>query len=209
MLTAIALGFVLGLRHAFDPDHVIAVSTLVTRHRSPWSASWVGACWGMGHSLMLTAVGALVIGLRLAVPERFALGAELGVGALLVVLGVANLTAAARSHVSRESALPLGATLMRSGFVGVAHGLAGSGALALLALAAMPTPASAFVYLLVFGLGTVLGMVGFSLALGAPLAALGDAQTWRRRLAAVTGLASLVFGVWLIHRVGFVEGLFA
>jgi high-affinity nickel-transport protein len=211
VLTAVTLGFLLGLRHAFDPDHVIAVSTLVARHRSPWSAAWVGLCWAAGHALTILAAGAVLIGLRVAVPERFGLAAELGVGVLLVSLGVANLRAAGRSRRATPGASdrPLRRTLARSGVVGLVHGLAGSSALVLLATAAMPTPATAFAYLLVFGVGNVAGMLAFSLALGAPLAALGHTAVWRSRLAAGTGLASLACGLWLIHRVGVVEGLLA
>jgi len=212
MLTAVALGFLLGLRHAFDPDHVIAVSTLVTRHRSPWSATWVGISWATGHALTILLVGSAIIGLRIAVPERFGLLAELGVGILLVSLGITNLRAARRSpgpDGPDAPEHPLHRTLARSGAVGLAHGLAGSSALALIATAAMPTQAAAFSYLLVFGIGTVAGMVAFSLVLGAPLAAVGHAPIWRSRLAASTGLASLACGIWLIHRVGLVEGLLA
>lgn len=214
MLTAASLGFLLGLRHAFDPDHLVAVSTLVARHRSPWSATWVGVSWGAGHALTILLVGAGIIGLRIAVPEQFGRAAELGAGLLLVLLGIANVKAARRGRGSdapnapEEAPFrPLRGTLARSGAVGLAHGLAGSSALALLATAAMPTPSAALVYLLVFGIGNVAGMAAFSLALGAPLAAAGHTPARRARLAMGTGLASLVCGLWLIHRVGVLEGL--
>jgi len=213
MLTAASLGFLLGLRHAFDPDHLVAVSTLVTRHRSPWSATWVGVSWGAGHALTILLVGAGIIGLRIAVPEQFARAAELGVGLLLVLLGIANVTAARRGRGAPDAPeppfRPLRGTLARSGAVGLAHGLAGSSALALLATAAMPTTSAALVYLLVFGIGNVAGMAAFSLALGAPLAAAGHTPARRARLAMGTGLASLLCGLWLIHRVGVLEGLLA
>jgi hypothetical protein len=203
MLTAVALGFVLGLRHAFDPDHVIAVSAIAARHRSPWTASWVGVSWGVGHSATVLLSGALLIALRVAVPGGLARSLELGVGILLVVLGVVNLIAAAESapdgHGPPDAdGTPLRTSLTRSGLVGLAHGLAGSGAVALLATAAMPT---------VFGLGSIAGMVAFSLVLGAPFAALGEVGRWRRPLTAGTGLLSLGFGAWLVLQVGITEGL--
>jgi hypothetical protein len=212
MLTAVALGFVLGLRHAFDPDHVIAVSAIAARHRSPWTASWVGVSWGVGHSATVLLSGALLIALRVAVPGGLARSLELGVGILLVVLGVVNLIAAAESapdgHGPPDAdGTPLRTSLTRSGLVGLAHGLAGSGAVALLATAAMPTPAAALVYLVVFGLGSIAGMVAFSLVLGAPFAALGEVGRWRRPLTAGTGLLSLGFGAWLVLQVGITEGL--
>ena len=212
MLTAVALGLLLGLRHAFDPDHVAAVASLVARHRSPWSATWVGASWAAGHALTILIVGGAIVTLRLTVPERFGLAAELGVGVLLVSLGLANLRAARgglRGRAPRDEERRLRGTLTRSGAIGLVHGLAGSGALALLATAAMPTAASALTYLLVFGIGNALGMVAFSLVLAAPLAGLGAGAAWRARLALGTGLASLACGVWLIHRAALVEGLLA
>ncbi|MGI9591920.1 MAG: hypothetical protein ACR2P8_11175 [Myxococcota bacterium] len=210
MLTAIGLGLLLGLRHAFDPDHVAAVAALVALHRSPWSATWVGSSWAAGHALTILVVGGAIVALRVTVPERFGLAAELAVGVLLVSLGVANLRAARRGGwATGDEERRLRGTLARSGAIGLVHGLAGSGALALLATAAMPTAASAVSYLLVFGIGNALGMVAFSLVLGAPLAGAGAGAAWRARLAVGTGLASLACGVWLIHRAALVEGLLA
>jgi high-affinity nickel-transport protein len=207
MMTAATLGFLLGLRHAFDPDHVIAVSTIVARHRSPWIASWIGASWGVGHGAMILAIGALVIGLRIAIPEAFARTAEIGIGVLLVGLGVANLFAAygpasgAAAEHDAASRL-LGPTLARSALVGLAHGLAGSAAVALLAIAAMPGPAAALLYLAVFGVGSVAGMVAFSLVVGGPLSLFANAAGQRRFVLAASGLVSLFFGSYLLYAVG-------
>jgi hypothetical protein len=205
VLTAAVLGFALGLRHAFDPDHVIAVSTLVARHRAPWQASWIGACWGLGHSVTIFAVGAAVIGLHLAIPDGVARSVELVVGVLLVGLGLANLAAVGQARVpdvGDPEPLPLRSALTRSGLVGLAHGLAGSAAIALLAVAAMPTPATAVAYLAVFGAGTIAGMIACSCALAAPFAVLPDADGVRRAVVAATGLASVGFGSYLIYAFG-------
>lgn len=204
MLTAILLGFALGLRHAFDPDHVIAVSAVAARHRSAWTASWVGMSWGLGHGATLLAVGFLVIALRIAVPETLARSLEIGVGALLVALGVSNLASlrAADGPAAGGGDTTLRAALTRSGCVGVVHGLAGSGAVALLALAAMPSAQAALLYLFAFGIGTIAGMMAFTLALSAPLAVFGDAGAFRRLTTAATGAISLLFGAYLIHAVG-------
>jgi high-affinity nickel-transport protein len=184
----------------------------VARHRSPWTASWLGLVWGLGHSATIVAVGACAVALRVAVPEPFAAVAELGVGVLLVLLGAANLAAAAAaSRAAAREAAPRGlrGTLARSGLLGMAHGLAGSAALALLATAAMPTREAAIVYLLVFALGSVAGMVAFSLALGLPAASLSSAGGGRRALAAATGLVSLACGAAVIQRSGALQGLWA
>jgi high-affinity nickel-transport protein len=209
VLSAVILGFALGLRHAFDADHVAAVSALLARHRNPWTASWVGASWGAGHAATLLAVGTLAILFRVALPGDLQQAAELGVGALLVVLGIANLAAAGRPAVPAAEPVSLGPVLARSGAIGLAHGLAGSGALAILATAAMPTPTAAVAYLAVFGLGSVVGMVGFSLALGAPAAQMSRRAGFRRPLAAATGALSVLCGVWLVFRTGLPEGWLA
>ncbi|HKE12315.1 MAG TPA: high-affinity nickel-transport family protein, partial [Myxococcota bacterium] len=94
MLGAAILGFLLGLRHASDPDHVVAISTIVARHRSVWAASRVGVAWGLGHSLTIVAVGGALVALGLALPPRVGLGLELLVGIVLVALGVSNLWSA-------------------------------------------------------------------------------------------------------------------
>jgi high-affinity nickel-transport protein len=203
MLTAVVLGFVLGLRHAFDPDHVIAVSTIVARHRSAWTASWIGVWWGVGHGATILGIGFLVVALQVAIPDGFARGMEVAVGVMLVLLGILNLLAARPVPSLPPRRAPLRASLARSGAIGLAHGLAGSAPVALLALAAMPTPAAAMAYLLVFGLGTIAGMVAFSLALGAPFARLPASAGLSRWVTAGTGMLSLIFGAYLIYEIGF------
>lgn len=206
MLTAAALGFVLGLRHAFDPDHVIAVSAIASRNRNPWKAAWIGLSWALGHSLTVLLVGALVIALRLVIPDGVARAMELGVGLLLIGLGVSNL-AASRDAAATPPELPLRRALARSGAVGLAHGLAGSAAVVLLALAAMPTIGTAVVYLAVFGAGTMTGMVAFSLAVGAPFAVAHGSASLGRWVTVATGVASVAFGGWLVYHVSTTQGL--
>ena len=208
MLTAAFVGFLLGLRHASDPDHVVAISTIVTRHRSPWAASRVGVAWGLGHSLTIVAVGGAVVVLGLALPARLALSLELLVGIVLVALGVSNLRSASQAphdphgH-SASSVGPLG----RAFFVGLVHGLAGSAAVALLALAAMPGPAAAILYLAIFSLGTIAGMVAISLGVGAPLALASGRSPVQRWIVAGSGALSLGLGLWVVWRIGITEGI--
>ena len=153
-----------------------------------------------GTATTLLGIGFLVIALQVAIPDGFARGMELGIGVLLVLLGIANLLAATPgSALARAPDAPLRASLARSSAIGLAHGLAGSAPVALLAMAAMPTPAAALAYLVVFGLGTIAGMVAFSLALGAPIARLGASAgllalghgRHRRAVAALRRLADL------------------
>jgi high-affinity nickel-transport protein len=206
MLTAVLLGFVLGVRHAFDPDHVIAIGTLLARQGSRLTAAWIGVSWGIGHGATVLAVGFLVIALQVAIPDALVRGMELCIGVLLVVLGAANLFAATPDAPARlpTHGAPLRTSLARSGAIGLAHGLAGSAPVALLALAAMPSPEAALVYLVVFGAGTVLGMAAFSLVLGVPFSRPGAAAPLRRWITAGTGVVSLLFGAWLIWEIGVV-----
>ncbi len=204
MLTALALGLALGLRHAFDPDHVIAVSTITAKHRSAWKAAWIGAGWGLGHGAALCLAGLALVALRVSVPTGLTAFFELCVALLLVLLGATNLWAARwpGSGAASDHSAGLHATLGRSSLLGVAHGLAGSAPIALLATAAMPTPATAWVFLAVFAAATTLGMVGFSVALGLPLARLGGGPGLRRFATAGTGLLSLAFGAWMVYAIG-------
>ncbi|HTF34512.1 MAG TPA: high-affinity nickel-transport family protein [Myxococcota bacterium] len=212
MLTAAVLGFLLGLRHASDPDHVVAISTIVARHRSAWAASRVGVAWGLGHSLTIVAVGGAVVVLGLALPPRLGLGLELLVGIVLVALGVSNLRSlrtGGRAHAASPDhgrGAPLG-PLRRAFFVGLVHGLAGSAAVAILALAAMPGPPAAIVYLAIFSLGTIVGMVAISLGVGAPLALASGRSRAQRWIVAGSGAVSLGLGLWLVWKIGVVEGV--
>lgn len=208
VLTAITLGFVVGLRHAFDPDHVVAVSAIAAHQRSPWTVSWIGVSWGVGHSLMLLAAGFAVIALRVAISESLLASVEVGIGVVLIALGATNLLAlSARFEIGEPSApSPLRSAMARSGMIGVAHGLAGSGTVTLLALAAMPTTEMAMTYVAAFSVGTIGGMVGFSLLLGAPAALFLDRDLARRFAIAGTGAISIAFGIRLIFEFAFGRG---
>jgi len=211
VLSAAILGFLLGLRHASDPDHVVAISTIVARHRTAWAASRVGVAWGLGHSLTIVAVGSALVALGVALPERLGLGFELLVGLVLVLLGISNLRQAGASALEAESPShghggSLG-THGRAFLVGLVHGLAGSAAVAILALAAMPSPAAAVLYLAVFSLGTIGGMVAISLGVGAPLALASARSHAQRWIVAGSGAVSLGLGLWLVWKIGVVEGV--
>jgi len=213
VLTAIALGFALGLRHAADPDHVAAIAALVSRHapagsayRGARTAAWIGAAWGLGHSLVILAVGGVFVALHIAVVPAWALAAEAAVAAILVGLGVSNLrglrSGAAHERAHARSAHGCGAVTLRSLGVGMAHGLAGSAAVALLALAAMPGSGAALAYLLVFGLGTIGGMVAMSLGLGLPAALASGRPGLARWVLGGSGVVSIAVGLLLLLEVG-------
>jgi high-affinity nickel permease len=215
MLTAIALGFALGLRHAADPDHVAAIAALLGRQDPPGSAgrgartaAWIGASWGLGHSLVIVAVGGAFVALHISVVPGWALGAEAAVAVILVALGLSNLRALWRgargAHPHRHAAAMRSGTAvqLRSLGIGMAHGLAGSAAVALLALAAMPSASAALVYLLVFGIGTVAGMVAMSLGLGLPAALASGRPGLLPWVLGGSGAVSVGVGLLLLVEVG-------
>jgi high-affinity nickel-transport protein len=255
--TVCALGFVLGVRHATDPDHVVAVTTLVARHRRVREAALVGAIWGLGHALTITAVGGAILLLGWVIPPRIGLSMEFSVAVMLMVLGVMAIRSAMRNvgaadagkatvspphvhahahgdyvhshahthaperHPHDEQATPLGRLdrwfggagvyrVVRPLVVGIVHGLAGSAAVALLVMAAIGRSKLSLAYLLVFGLGTIVGMVMVTAAIGVPLASPRlDRPAIRRRVRFAAGALSLVFGVILAWQVGVVGGLFS
>jgi high-affinity nickel permease len=212
LLSVLAFGLFLGMRHATDADHVVAMTTLVTRQRNTRAALLLGALWGAGHGLTLLVVGGAIILLGVAVPPRLGLALELGVGLMLIALGALNLSTAARRlrHAHEHGAPARG---FRSFVIGVVHGLAGSAAIALLVLSSIRDAGWAFVYLGFFGLGTVAGMMLLTTVLSLPLAAAsrrfgnseGNVERW---LGSVTGAVSVAFGLFLVYQIGFVDGLF-
>ncbi|SRR5579871_4957544 len=253
LFAIVALGFFLGMRHATDPDHVVAVTTIVSRERTLVHAALIGALWGLGHTITILFVGSAIILFKLTIPARVGLGMELCVGLMLILLGVLSLTGilrraiewltirrlgrGAHSHfllgrwmvhthdedgepVFFDSASLLGWTpgwwrqiglfhVLRPLIVGVVHGLAGSAAVALLVLTAIQQPSWAFGYLLIFGLGTVAGMMLITAAIALPFAySMRRFAGLNRGLTAASGFLSVAFGLFLCYQTGIAGGLF-
>jgi hypothetical protein len=257
LLAVTGVGFLLGIRHATDPDHVIAVTTIVSRQRSIRHAGLIGALWGLGHTITIFFVGTAIILFNLVIPPRIGLAMELAVGLMLILLGVLNLTGVTQwvtkrftpvhshggvvhshTHTHEEGPhehihghnpevhihlddKPKGAfqnALQRLGLyqalrplaVGLVHGLAGSAAVALLVLTTIRDPRWAIAYLLVFGIGTIAGMMLITMVIGAPFAYTGKRfAPFNRGLGLVSGLVSVAFGLFITFQIGFVDGLFS
>jgi High-affinity nickel-transport protein len=200
LVFALVTSFLLGMRHATDPDHVVAVTTIVSRERSLRRACGIGALWGLGHTATILAVGGAIILFRVAFTPRLGLSLEMAVAAMLVVLGAMN-----RFDVRPA---PGRWTEMRPLLVGIVHGLAGSAGATLLVLPLIDDARWALVYLLVFGAGTVVGMALVTLAVAAPaVLAAPRIAGLQRGLRMASGAMSLAFGVWLAHRIGVTDGL--
>ncbi len=234
LLSILSLGFFLGMRHATDPDHVVAVTTIVSREQTLRAAAPIGAIWGLGHTLTILVVGGAIILFGIVIPPRLGLSMELSVALMLILLGGLNLSVLRRQardtahggagdHVhagdsGHHAALAtidrrlgrFGAyRLVRPLVVGVVHGLAGSAAVALLVLGTIRDPGWAVGYLVVFGAGTVAGMLLITTAMALPFAyAARRFARLHRGLGLASGALSLAFGLFLVYEIGFVHGLF-
>jgi ABC-type nickel/cobalt efflux system permease component RcnA len=217
------LGFVFGLRHALDPDHLVAVSTIVSEHKTVSRSSLVGSFWGLGHTTSLLAVGLSLLLLRVSIPENLLPFMEAPVAVMLMLLGVIALWRLANdrgirvhTHVhAHDSAPPHAHVHIHSGgahdhahhlfrlgrrpfIVGLVHGVAGSAALALAVLATIPSITLGILYIAVFGVGSIGGMLLMSAVISLPFVIttrrLADLNGWIRLIA---GVSSILFGAVL------------
>jgi high-affinity nickel-transport protein len=212
-VTVILLGLFLGMRHSTDADHVVAVSTIVSRQKSIRSSATIGLLWGLGHTLTIFLVGSAIIIFGFVIPPRLGLSMEFCVALMLILLGVLNLTGVMRSVTERLTPVSIGKLGLfqtaRPLVVGLVHGLAGSAAVALLVLSTIKSPLWSTAYLLVFGFGTMLGMMLMTAAISVPLVYTGKKFfKINRHLTAISGVASMAFGIFLVYQIGFVDGLF-
>jgi hypothetical protein len=220
LIASSGLGSLLGMRHALEPDHLAAVSTLVTGERSSYKAALLGACWGVGHTVSLIAVGTVLVLFRMQMPARVSDAFEFSVALMLVGLGLRAIYLASRQgpagpihvhhhgsriHVHRGTPahIHIGTwTLARRPLiVGAIHGLAGSGALTALVLTTLPSTAARLTYMAVFGLGSTLGMAALSGLLGWPLARVGNHQGLARAVSLAVGCTSTALGIYYGSRV--------
>ncbi len=235
LFSIVALGFFLGMRHATDPDHVIAVTTIVSRERNIRKSAWVGAFWGIGHTLTI-----------------FVVGADLAVAVMLIVLGILNVRRFSRwvpalaqdaevhshshahgdyvhthphghvpeSHPHQPDRTPVAKldrllrrfktySLIRPLIIGIVHGLSGSAAVALLVVPIIRDPRWSLAYLLVFGVGTILGMMLITMTIASTFHVIGGGQKFFQRMALASGLLSLAFGLVIAYQICIVNGLFS
>ena len=201
LLPSLALGFVLGVRHATDADHIAAVGTIVSSGGSARKAAAIGAAWGVGHSVSVFLVGGTLVLLRLPMPVRVALALEFAVALMLIGLGLRSLVERGRGAGSSSTVRPL--------VVGVMHGLAGSAVLALLVLGTTTDSFVASVYLMCFCVGTIGGMALVTALLSVP-ARLNPARalSLERGVRVAAGVASVAIGLAMAHKIGVRDGLF-
>jgi high-affinity nickel-transport protein len=239
ILFVTVLGLILGMRHSTDADHVVAISTIVSKQKSIRSAAFIGSIWGVGHTITIFIVGSLIILFGVEIPPRVGLSMEFSVAIMLVLLGVLNLTGVMQKLTTRltpstadgrNTPTPDGREVSATGSVrlfqssvhrfglyqclrplaiGLVHGLAGSAAVALLVLSTIHNPAWATLYLLIFGAGTMIGMMCMTTAIAVPLTFAGNRfAKLSQYLGFASGIVSLCFGSLLVYQLGIIGGLF-
>ena len=223
--SVLVFGFLLGLRHAFEADHLVAVSTLVTPQCSLWKSVRFGVIWGLGHSATLLAVGGVVIILQVSIPPLLELSLEGLVGGMLVGLGLITLLDCWRRrihlhqhthggsthlHFHTHAAGPAhfhqhgGETGWKPLLVGMVHGLAGSAAVLLLTVATAPSPVDSLLYIVSFGCGSILGMGTASLLFGVLFSfTQRHLQGANLSLRIAAGATSVALGIWIIYELSF------
>lgn len=229
----LGFGFLLGLKHATEADHLAAVGTIVSERKSLWSSALIGGIWGLGHTISLFLAGIFVILLNFEISERTAQILEFCVGIMLVFLGLnvfrkllkgGRLHFHTHEHGAREHAHPhihesgqKDAPHMHHGLrfsprallIGMVHGLAGSAGMMLLYLPTIETQTLKLIYIIVFGVGSIGGMMLMSFLVGLPFhLTAARFNRFNSVLQSVAGLVSIVFGLLIIYEKGVAEGLF-
>jgi sulfite exporter TauE/SafE len=229
LVSVLALGFILGIKHAIEPDHVIAVSTIASQSKKLWHASLAGVFWGIGHTLTLFITGVILILMKGQIPDKWAMSLEFLVGIMLVVLGIKTIISFKNIHIhhhhhdgddhkhvhSHENSGQhshkhhhRNASYLQSTLIGLVHGLAGSGAMVLLTMSTVESIEEAAIYILIFGAGTVIGMLFFTTIIGIPFVLSNKRKTISRPLGIITGVISTVFGLYYMYNLGVTDGLF-
>lgn len=205
------LGLALGVKHALDADHVVAVTAMAAETRSVRRSWVVGLSWGLGHTVALMAAGMTLLAFRVTMPAALAMAFEYGVGLVLVLLGV-NVLRTVRTnrlhvhahehaggvrhlHWHAHAGNPSHRHVHRSFAVGLLHGLAGSAAISLLILASAPTVIQGFIFAAVFGIGSIVGMMAVSSAIAVPFMLTKRFDAGHRAVKLATGCLSIAMGL--------------
>ena len=216
-LSILALGFVLGIKHAIEPDHVIAVSTIASQSKKLLRSSLAGVFWGIGHTATLFIVGVILIFMKGEIPEKWAMSLEFLVGIMLVYLGITTILSLKNIHIHqhehdgeehKHNHQHKNVSYLKSMLIGLVHGLAGSGAMVLLTMSTVNSAWEGAIYILIFGAGTVIGMLFFTTIIGIPFVFSAKKLSLNKTLTQITGVISTVFGIYYMYNLGVTEGLF-
>lgn len=217
LFSVLAIGFLLGIKHAIEPDHVIAVSTIASKSRKLWDASLAGVFWGIGHTATLFTIGIILILMKDDISHKWSMSLEFLVGIMLVYLGITSFLSSRKNkqhahlqeeHSENDQLNKRELSYFKSLFIGFVHGLAGSAAMVLLTMSAVDSVWQGSLYILIFGVGTTIGMLVFTTILGIPFVLSKKRFTLSRSLIMFTATISVLFGIYYMYNLGFTEGLF-
>lgn len=233
LLSVLLIGFGLGIKHAVEPDHIIAVTTIASKSKNLWQSSLTGLFWGIGHTMTILAVGLVLIIFKNQIPPIWAMSLEFCVGIMLVYLGIATLLAYkhkkvhfhgheheskqhkhfhshkedrgySHNHAHHNSH---SASFVKSFIIGSIHGLAGSAAVVVLTMSTVKSVYEGTIYIIVFGLGTVFGMLFFTTIVGIPFV-FSSGRPSSNFLAPLAGTISTIYGFYFMYNLGVTERLF-
>jgi sulfite exporter TauE/SafE len=208
-MSILTLGFMLGIKHALEPDHIIGVSTIASQSKKLSKSALAGVFWGIGHTATLFVVAMGLILLKSDIPEMWAMSLEFLVGVILVYFGLSAMIYKKKHGQSEIHGRPhFKFSYGKSLFMGFIHGLAGSAALTLLTMSTVDNVVQGGLYILIFGAGTVVSMLLFTTIIGISFSISANQTTINKTLIQLTGLISTVFGIYYMYNLGINEGLF-
>ncbi|MDM5222643.1 urease accessory protein UreH [Peribacillus sp. NJ11] len=205
-VSILTLGFLLGIKHSLEPDHVIAVATTAGNTKKLSRSTLTGVYWGIGHTCTLFLTGMLYIWMKGEIPESLSMTLEFGVGVMLVMLGAKSLFKDRLNITNDHDGLR---PFLVSALIGFVHGLAGSAAMVILTMSNVTGIGEGSIYIIIFGAGTIIGMLCFTTILGIPFALNGKNIGINRTFIKLAGAISFGFGLYYIYKLGVTEGLFA
>ncbi|CAM3620913.1 hydantoin utilization protein A [Aeromicrobium ponti] len=208
LISVLLLGFILGVKHSIEPDHIIAVSTMVGKSRKLLRSTLTGVFWGIGHTITLFIVGMAFILMKGELTDKWAMSFEFLVGIMLVYLGIKSLLFMKNQDSDSDTESREKSSLMKVTIIGFVHGLAGSAAMVLLTMSTVTTVWEGALYIGIFGLGTIFGMLTFTTILGIPFVYSKGNVKLNRFLTQAAGSVSFLFGIYYMYNLGITEGLF-
>jgi len=205
-ISVLFLGLILGIKHSLEPDHIIAVSTIVSKDKRLSRSTLAGAFWGVGHTATLFVFGILIVLLKGELADKWVMTLEFIVGIMLVYLGSKNIFFDKIKNINKQAERT---SLIKVTFIGIIHGLAGSAAMVILTMSTVSSVWLCALYILVFGIGTIIGMLVFTTIIGIPFVYSTKSVRTNKLLVRCAGSISFAFGLYYMYSIGITDGLFS
>lgn len=210
LFSILSLGFILGIKHAIEPDHIIAVSTIASRSKKLSQSALAGVFWGIGHTATLFFIGITFIFMKNSISDKVSMSLEFLVGVMLVYLGIVNVLSVNKNHQHdhvNHSEYGDNHFFVKSSFIGLVHGLAGSAAIVLLTMSTVNSFWQSVAYILIFGGGTIAGMLLFTTVIGIPFVFSSSKKEINSLFTIISGFISVLFGLYYMYNLAINDGL--